>query len=570
MFEVFTLITIAAALLLITNALFYGCYVYPRTTLLVVAGYLLLGVWLVTGPVVYLTPLAVSTAVLLLGVWFVSAALGLRPHISYHHVLKLGFALFVGFMLAAGVRLQDLFGVFVAAATASAAVAVLHNRFHIVIFSKIRYRKKFEPSGLIGNPNSHASFLLPNLFLAFYLGCSHWAWFLPVPLLGWALWLTRCRAAMIGAYVGAACFAFLALPVSYAALLFVLQVIALPFAWRYKNALNQNNQTFRERINFWRVGWEQIKATPVLGVGFDCFKVRVPYLQRDINERTNGEFLKEENYKDPWPQNAHSNVVQGVLDNGLVGFGILAAITIVAFIGTMQAGSVSGSLLTCSVTGSLLTSALAAIIVNGLFFNSFHILPTNLTFWAIAGSGLRGESAVLELGSWPVMAAAGIGYLVLGVMIYRYVIKKLIWAYGAEQYMKSKHTDEKELMRVLKADPRSTFSNISAATFCWRRYEIARAYTHVIKAIEHYDGEMFLWLLYTNLGNSYYQSGAINLALGAFEESLRFFPRWEPGRAGAAQARQRLEQINAALRANEETLKTAAGQPAAAKGADNG
>jgi len=502
MIEIFALITACTYMVLITNGVFAQPFSIPRNTFLCVAGHLLLGAWLYSGPVIQVPAGTAVLASAMVIWWFVCAAGSERNDNAIRWTLIYGFSVFLGVFLLAGVEALTVIEAFTAMATLNALVAIIHNVFRIKLHNKIRYRKQFEPAGLIGNPNHLAAYLAPHALMAAHLAAAQsFFWAFAGAVILFAMWRTKCRAAFMGVGIGALLLAGLHNPIVF--------MLVLPFGGAF---FLFNQHTLKERMNYWRVAVEQIRRSPVTGVGFRCWKLTVARIQGDIHKRTAGEFLRKENYQDPWPKLAHNDALQAVLDNGIPGLLLLGAVTATA----VAAASGGGS------EGYLILAVIAAIAGNGLFFHALHIPALNLVFWAMIGCAWQGYGLKIDLsGTLPLVAVL---YFAIGCLVYRYIIKRALWSFYLNRYYAKKTTTD--LTRCLRLDPRSTHANSLAADHCSKEGHFVTAWVHTVKAIEHYDGDLLLWWLYRGMGDIAYFNGAHVLANAAYNQALDLLP-WD-------------------------------------------
>lgn len=136
-------------------------------------------------------------------------------------------------------------------------------------------------------------------------------------LLVFCLLLTLTRQAWLGVLVGGIFLIFLwrkTLLIAVPVVIFVL-VLFSPQAVRDRmvSLTNYNDVTLQERLALWRVGWMIFEDHPILGCGFYCVvQVRGEYPDpMNIVARVNG---------------MHSNVLQILVDTGLLGFAAWSAL----------------------------------------------------------------------------------------------------------------------------------------------------------------------------------------------------------------------------------------------------
>lgn len=463
---------------------------------------LLLLWWVKTGgsaPVSWSMMQATGVCVLIWGLATLSAD---RSEIAAWQALPFAMAVALGVFVFSGLERLTLFRVLVATALIHVMVVLIENGLRIRLFENVPWRKKFEARGLIGNPNAAGAYLVPHLFLCAWLGVydSGW-WFLALPFLALALFRTQCRAALLGAAAGGWAAWMMYDPMAV--------VLILPTGG---TLFLVNPHTFKERAAYWRVAWRQIRRTPLFGCGPDHWKRHVPELQAEIDRERGGEFLREENYQDPWPRQAHSVPIQILLDVGALGLVGTVFPVWVAFM---------------SSPDPWLVAALAGMGVAGLLFHAHSYVPVNLVFWALVGHlAASGAHTGAQAPAWILLPLA-----LLVVLSATYISPWVRWARAEQQAMEAEKAGDheafrKHLVRALRQLPKSTLTNTEAARYSARAGDRATAYVHAARAFYHYDGDVYKWAVYANLGNMLRDNGALRLADGAYSEAQRLMPRW--------------------------------------------
>ena len=498
----------------------YKPFETPRNTLLVTGALALLASWWLTGSRVLVAPAAFLAALVYLA-WVLGCALQAeRIEPALEKWLMLCAAVFVGVFVLPGGDRGSLYFWMVLAAALNALVFIGQRIFGYAVVKNLKGRNN---AGLIGNTNILGAYLLPHFFLGAYLvfsepfGFSTIAPVLSVLLIAIALDMTRCRASMLGLFVG-----LLATAEPIAALLIVWPWARLfsSFLTAARHAIcapavpdKKKAGTFlaaaaatslRARLSYFMAALKLIAARPFFGLGADNFKIRAAAL------------MAGKNGPGVTPTYVHNDFLQLALDAGIPALLLLGWILVAVLSGGFAAAG-SGALLP--------VAALCALLVNGLFFHTQQFSVCQATFWALAGS-------LLPL--FPESALAGTldAHLVLGIfllpaaggLVYRYTIRRQLLDYQLFKFKASGDKNKAALARILHLSPRGTVANTQAVKYYGRRMQLPPALVHAWRAAEHYDGDLLHWEVLRNLGNMALASGAIYLAEWAFVKALSLYP----------------------------------------------
>ena len=404
--------------------------------------------------------------------WFLCALLSDHPNIAINKTLIFASSVYV----AANLRGEWLLPIMVIAACLNAVVGLLqywYVRVPLVPFTDYKWRTSW---GIMGNSNVFGAYTVSNIFIAAHLG--GW-WWLAAALLTATYYASHCRAAIIGICAGVA--------YCYPMLLFVV----LPPVIGY--LLTQESNTLKERLNYWRVAVRVLPRSFFFGLGFDCFKTKVPYIQRDINTETDGEFLKPVNYCNPYPMRCHNDYLQHILDNGIVG---LACYVSLAVYGLYHS------------TDPILSAALVSILVTGMFIHSFHFLTCNFMFWIVLMQIMPTEAVTVA----PIWLALGVIPLVV-----KYVLIPAFWEGKYNQNAKNENCDLNSIKKV---------NTLIYSHSLQRNLQYGRLFDAFRDAINsmQYDGETRIWHTWTNLGAVMLRSNPVLLAMACYEYALSFYP----------------------------------------------
>jgi len=507
-------------------------YTTPRMLFISIAGFGLLAAWLISGPVLHISVPAAQAALVLLGVWVFCSFMAIRRDIALRHFVTFGFCVFFGLFLVPAADPVAVIEMLVGVATVSAVIGLLANLGNVQVFPKIRPRKHREVSGMVGNANAHGAYLAIHAFLAGYLALyQHPLWAASLVIILIAIWRARGLGPVVGLLAGGL-FMTLALDRSILIRVALFNGIFF-FAWWLVEHMRSNPRvSIRERRHYWRVAWEMFAESPLWGTGFASFPIRVPFIQRALNDSTRGEFLKKENYAASWPELAHNDFLQALTDNGTMG---MAALIVM--------GVLCGDAVISGIRDPLVVfagAALVSFLASGLTWHLFYVLPANMTVWCLVGMLLKTSAPwSVDVGPyWSFLALVP-----LGSIIWMYVVRHAAFLVHMLRYFKGGDVDY--LKRALRLEPHSTFANQHAVLYCWRHGQYETAYTHAITALQHYDGNQQIWRLWTSLGNICRQHGSLTLANAAFNEALKFLPWFDLALIGREQLKETVVRIRA-------------------------
>lgn len=482
----------------------------PRTTLLVVGTVALLGAMAYRGLQVHLDPFICVTVLVMFAYWALVSGTSIRPKISWQHMVKFTAAVVFGLFLITPEWRPALVQISLAMAVLHSVVAIMQSVFKKVPFEGLCRFKPFYACGLLTrSPNILGPYLVPHFFLAAWLASiSSSLWLLSWIPMGWALWQTKCRAALLGTAAGAVFLGVVVEPF-WTGLLLGTGALAIMVDGKRRRFLIGRVDTISDRMRYWRVAMAGMEEMPFVGYGFDVIKVRVPFLQRKLNEETGGKFL--EGYVDPKPQKMHNDLLQTLMDTGPIGAALVFGLVAMA----VASGLINHQWFH--------TAALVGLLVNGLFFHTFYFVPINMLFWYLVGALLQTPAPlfVLEPTVFFWMALGTFAYL-----SWRYTIREQWNDYLRWVAVTSTEADRRDeyLMKAMKLHPASSRVAVWAANV-WqsegRYFEVVQVLT---RAIYSYDGIATLWYLWAHLSLAYIYAGAPAMAHQAAEESLRFYP----------------------------------------------
>lgn len=514
---------------------FWKAFDIPRNVLLSVGGLVSLWLWIGYGAgVLYLPSGVVYLTLGMLTWWFARSVTSGNPANSLNDCVVFGSVVVMCLLLEPGWETLAV-QVFVVAALANCAYAICQN---VALYEPLKSSTNTAHHyavGFLGNENMLGSYLTPHVFMAGWLGATlHHAWYLAAVPLVFTIWRTRCKNALVGLAVGLVYLAGIYL--GWMITVNVTIVAALVIGVLYqRGVLKDRNglKTIRERLNYWRVATRQIAKTPLMGLGFNEFQTKVPFLQRELEKETKGEFLKKENYECPYPQKCHNDYLQHVLDNGLVGLGLVVSLVVLALRGHI---GVAGDL-------SYLTAGFITMLVMGVFFHTFHIRATNVLFWFLCFSLVRaGSSEVLPV-------TLGVPFAVFVLVLYGVLVVRapLTWALADFWFHRFKVTgDKKHARRALAIRPHSGAFRTLIARYYFQNNLIPQLFEHSAASVYNYDGDQRIWELWSNLGTALMLGGAFQLSAHCHKVALSFLPNYTRAQKDLDQIEQILQRLNGA------------------------
>lgn len=481
----------------------------PRQCLVVLSVLILLFSALLRGLPVYHDHFILSLVFLMIAYWAFVSALSIRSKISFQHMVRFSGTVLFAFLLVPPEWRPLFVQISVSMAVVHSVVAIMQSKFKVMLFEKISTFKPNYACGLISrNPSMLATYLVPHFFMALWLGtASSPLWLMTLAPITWATWETKCRGSILAVLAGFLFLAMVQVGVFAALLPFGLLGLALAIDKKRRAFLVNRIETLTDRLKYLRVAMAGMAEMPIVGYGFDVIKTRVPQLQRQLNQETDGAFLAD--YHDPVPQKMHNDLVQTILDTGPVGAALVFGLSAMAvFTGLIY-------------QQFFLAAALVALLVNGLFFHPFYFLPTNVVFWFLV-SALLSPIANVQMFVYEPNVYTWVAYGAFAYLAYRYVILEQWNDYQRWAYYEN--PNEETFSRALAMHPASSRMAVWACNL-WqgekRWFEIIYVLT---RAINQYDGLVTYWVLWSNLSLAYLAAGAPNMAHAAAKEALSYKP----------------------------------------------
>jgi hypothetical protein len=507
-------------------------YEKPRTTLFAVGVLVIFGIMAHRGLDIRIPRFTFTMVVLMIAYWALVSGLSSRPKISWQHMIKFTATVIFGLFIMAPEWRPAFVQIAVSMAVLHSIIAILQSTFKVVPFKALSTFKPNYACGLLSrSPNILGHYLVPHLFLVAWLASTGSPlWLLTLPPMGWALWLSKCRGALLGTVGGAIFLGTVLMDAAWVVGGIGIVCVALLLDGKTRRFLFSRSATVSDRFRYWGVAMAGIEQMPLVGYGFDVIKTRVPFLQREINEKTDGRFLA--GYHHPEPQKMHNDLIQSLLDTGPLGTAMVVSLVALAVTVGLMTGQV------------FLTTALISMIVCGLVFHVSYFLPINIVFWFLIGALLQTPEVAFALDPnlffW--ISFAGLGYLA-----WRFIILEQRNDYIRWQLVNALDAGDQNrlIMKAMALHPASSRLAVWAAKV-WhpqgRYFEIIQVLT---RAIYSYDGITTLWFLWAHLSIAYLFAGAPGMAFEAAEEALRFNPEFELAKQRKEMAKSILDRMRA-------------------------
>lgn len=501
-------ILLAILTVLMTGPWFRAPYEVLRRALMPLLGVAYLLQWWVAGTSVYLPDIVIWVTFGMMGWWVVSTLVS-----PYHYVGISELGIWIGTVVFVvvgfdGINLTGL-SIVMIGVVLNCLYAILQGVFKREPLRNLANAlpQYLFPIGFIGNTNMLGNFMVVSFFLSLLLGGESRWWYLVSALIVYTIWITKCKGSYLGMAIGGL-FVLLTTQSDDVYTLIVLVAIGMGMmvmltGWR--TIINDYSKgTFKERINYWKIAWEQIKLTPGFGLGLDCLKCRVPYIQRELNKKTNGAFLNPANYANPYPQKCHNDYIQMVCDVGIPGLGVYLTLVIMALL---------------SNADPILKGGLIAALVSGIFMHNLHLTPINIMTWFVLFSCLRGQGSYVP--EWYIIA----GLIIVILASYKNLINNTITEYYFVRANKTRNKDY--YLKGLAYSPTDGFSLVNLGAVYQANNNSIDALHCSMEGINRYDGAMRIWELWLNAAKAQLVLGGLLVSEAYANNSLSFNPNYK-------------------------------------------
>ena len=399
--------------------------------------------------------------------------------------------------------------------------------------------------GTTGNTNFLSGYLVSAFWISVYACASiHWGLIFLPALCGYALYLTKSRAGMIGmagsvlfitatsgfmgylpfgplfpvALVGA--FIFLSC--------FIVQTIIVYWEPFWNKEIDPKGDqvwyaTLRYRFCYWLSALQLIKEKPFFGWGMWTFRREVYKAQAKINEK-HPNFLNPRRYITPQPREVHNDYLEHLVEFGFVGASIFGIIVVLVYkIGFGFLLSQTG--LPCLLMLLLLTN-LTGILFNIIYFFALRVPSSGINFWLTCAMIIGIASPTIASFSLGIVQISIIA-LILAGFFWNCIAKRFIASYYFSKYGQGGSVDRasKYLVKTLKYAPYDTLYRTYAMSLTMSSApEVANYHAEVITS--HFDGMSPLWLAFFNRAVASLKDteARFNTPIFYLENSLKMLP----------------------------------------------
>jgi len=440
----------------------------PRDAALALSLPVSVAFWGLSGGGVYIDPGVFFLVATLLSLLTLATVLSDRPAISIRGLIRFAAAVALGLAATRSALTAVVMGGVVH------AVFVVCQRRWPATWATID-RRIYSAEGLAGNTNFSGAFLAPVVFVAIADGD-----FLAVPLLVYALTLSRCRGAFVGAVAGA----FVVNPWAGAA--------AAAGAIVYAVKTGRTGSSYR--LDVWRSAIRRIGIrNAFVGEGVGVSKIRSSLIKRGVRFR--------------W---AHSDAIQLALDAGIPAAIILQTIGAWSAFAAYQSGA------------PFLSAAIVCLMVSGLFLNTQSIALTMVVFWVVVGQAGQASGVVYAAPSWWPVAAVFLAAIAAATWGRSFVADVVFGAgFGRHRSAVAAH--------VVNPDDSKIAYYLITGLVNGGRHDVA--FLKATRLADKYDGEVdietVLWLLGATAANA----GAYGIARTELSRLLEY----NPAAGGAAE-----------------------------------
>jgi O-antigen ligase len=320
----------------------------------------------------------------------------------------------------------------------------------------------------LGNGNHTAAFMLISLFAGAWLTINLSIWILPfVLLIASALFLTRCKGAILGVIVGA----IITLCVAgmwQAAALICLAVMAFGLR-RYTSIPNLKRSTCG-RIFLYLGAVEMIIKRPVTGWGLNMYRKELPDINakiirspiyRKISEKANID-LPNRSHR------VHNDHLELMAELGIPGYVLFVYLFLHITYDPIALG------------------LLAAFAICACFFFPLREVHTAAPFWAVMGSVAGGTISAVHL---PWLVIVIIACIIFAVIIQ--TLRVFLGQWYSEMARTKPNITEKEKLEFIDTAllhvPYNT-GYLSDAAYYYSKVDPVKAFFYAARGLLHYDG----------------------------------------------------------------------------------
>lgn len=289
------------------------------------------------------------------------------------------------------------------------------------------------------------------------------------------------------------------------------------------------------------------KQNPLFGAGLWSYRNRVYEAQAQLNKADPSFFT---NYDNPKPRRAHNDYVEILAESGLTG--ALALLLLLVMVLRHGWKSIHDKNLPESdrLVTAMAFSSILAVLLAAFFFFPFRLNITMLMAVVMMGIieavynrhyGLVSKAEIRPFRNG--RAFLLITLLLLAGVIWNMGLKPIMaeQAYHRfKQDMKERKAGDaqKQILKALAYDPLYTPYAFQAGQFSLNvLQDPVKADAYIEQAINDFNGDLTFWSLFYFKGLIKFRIGSLLEARSAFEQSLYYWPDFEP-------ARQKLAEVN--------------------------
>jgi O-antigen ligase len=382
---------------------------------------------------------------------------------------------------------------------------------------------------ILGNSNHTGNFFLIPIFAGLWLSFNtSYFWALSLPVIIYALILTKCRGAQIGLIAG---LLFCACVISLWSLLLI--PIGAFIGWRIIRSKGKDlYQSSSNRFSLILAAFLIIQKSPLFGYGLRTFRREYPAV---IPQILNSKLLRRFYARDTLIQHAtshriHNDHLEIIFELGLVGYAIFIAIF------TTLAWTVN----------PLLSAGVVAIAVSGLFFFPLRECHTAFPFWALAGIlvSSSGEHIIINFTVSIILALIimrlmyGVAIKLLGLFYYDKAVKIQVMP-NVEDVEGKKLLQIKQafINKAIQCDP---YNNIYLTEGYY--YNVFHnpevAFQYASRCFENFDGGKVKWGVADQYARALIRLGGFGVAKMAGRYALAICPDFQQTRDLMAQIAQ--------------------------------
>jgi O-antigen ligase len=372
--------------------------------------------------------------------------------------------------------------------------------------------------GFLGNSNMLGNFLSAGFFLSVYMTANNWYWGFSTLFILVVIYMTKCRGSILGLIAGSWYLGIILTDfVIGTAIMFCLLMLTAGVTLWHKCLLYTT--TLKERKNYWIVALEHIKRRPMFGSGFNGLRFRTPFLQAEINKRTNGKFLDPNNFEAPYMKRCHNDLLQMICDVGIIGAGIFVLLIIAALMAPVNI---------------YIKAGLISLLASGLLLHNWSISGINILYWFFIMLSLKSYNSTTYINPVIMLCIT----VLMACLFLRFTLPTLVGKYKIVSFFIGAQTKPPD--DILKYLPHDGTVLLYSAKWHQAKQNYTISGMRLMQGIINYDGEIRIWELWTNFGKVMWLLGNMKMAEAAYVNAINLWP-------ASAEAKQCLDATRAVL-----------------------